>query len=61
MPARAHTRTGDPVAIRGYIGKGPKFIAAISRFARLYAGQNEGDHAPLAGAIAAGAVESRPG
>lgn len=49
------------MAIRGYIGKGPKFIAAISRFARLYAGQDEGDHAPLAGAIAAGAVESRPG
>jgi hypothetical protein len=59
--ARAHARTGDPVAIGGYIGKGPKFTAAISRFARLYADQNERDHGQLVGAIAAGAVESQPG
>ena len=59
--ARAHARTGDPVAIDGYIGKGPKFTAAISRFARLYADQNERDHAQLVGAIAVGAVESQPG
>src|SRR5215472_11837912 len=30
--ARAHARTGDPVAIAGYIGKGPRFTEAISRF-----------------------------
>src|SRR5215470_8208144 len=59
--ARAHARTGDPVAINGYIGKGPKFTAEISRFARRYAGQNERDHAQLVNAIAAGAVESLPG
>ena len=59
--ARAHARTGDPVAIRGYIGRGPKFTAAISRFARLYADQNERDHAQLVGAIAVGAVDSQPG
>ena len=59
--ALARARTGDPVAIDGYIGKGPKFTAAISRFARLYADQNERDHAQLVAAIAAGAVESQPG
>jgi uncharacterized protein (DUF2252 family) len=59
--ARAHARTGDPVAINGYIGKGPKFTAEISRFARRYAGQNERDRAQLVGAIATGAVESLPG
>jgi uncharacterized protein (DUF2252 family) len=59
--ARAHARTGDPVAIDAYIGKGPKFAAAIGRFARLYAGQNERDHAQLVAAIAAGDVESLPG
>jgi uncharacterized protein (DUF2252 family) len=59
--ARAHARTGDPVAIGGYIGKGPKFTAAISRFAAKYADQNERDHAQLVRAIAAGAVESQPG
>jgi uncharacterized protein (DUF2252 family) len=59
--ARAHARTGDPVAIDGYIGKGPKFTAAIARFARRYASQNQRDHAQLVNAIATGAVESLPG
>jgi uncharacterized protein (DUF2252 family) len=59
--ARAHARTGDPVAISGYIGKGRKFAAGISQFAREYAEQNERDHAQLVRAIAAGTVETRPG
>jgi len=59
--ARAHARTGDPMAIDGYIGKGPKFTAEISRFARRYAGQNETDHAQLVRAIAAGTVQTPPG
>ena len=56
--ARAHARTGDPVAIDGFIGKGPKFAAAIREFAHLYADQNERDHAQLVGAINAGVVET---
>jgi uncharacterized protein (DUF2252 family) len=59
--ARAHARTGDPVAIDGYIGKGQNFTAAIARFARRYADQNERDHARLVSAIAGGVVESLPG
>jgi uncharacterized protein (DUF2252 family) len=59
--ARAHARTGDPAAIDSYIGKGRKFTAAISKFAQLYAGQNDRDHAQLVSAIAADAVESLPG
>jgi len=59
--ARAHARTGDPVAIDAYMGKGPKFTAAIGRFARRYADQNERDHARLVRAIAVGAVDSLPG
>jgi uncharacterized protein (DUF2252 family) len=59
--ARAHARSGDPVAIDGYIGKGRNFTAAIGRFARAYADQNERDHAQLVSAIASGTVESRPG
>ena len=58
--ARAHARSGDPVAIDGYIGKGAKFAASISRFAHRYADQNERDHAQLARAIADGTVESLP-
>jgi uncharacterized protein (DUF2252 family) len=59
--ARAHARTGDPVAIDGYIGKGPRFAAELGRFAQLYADQNERDHAQLRGAVADGAVESSAG
>jgi uncharacterized protein (DUF2252 family) len=59
--ARAHARTGDPVAIDGYIGKGVKFSASIGQFARLYADQNERDHAQLVSAIAKGTVEGLPG
>ena len=58
--ARAHARSGDPAAISGYIGKGQNFAAAIGRFARLYADQNERAHAQLARALAAGALGSRP-
>ncbi len=59
--ARAHARSGDPTAIDGYIGKGPRFTEAIGEFARRYAEQNERDHAQLAAAVAAGKVDSRPG
>lgn len=58
--ARAHARTGDPVAIAAYIGKGAKFTAAISQFADRYADQNERDHAQLIRAIDSGAIESQP-
>ena len=56
--ARAHARTGDPVAIDAYIGKRSKFVDAIARFAHLYADQNERDHAQLVNAITTGAVDS---
>ena len=54
--ARAHARTGDPVAIASYIGKGKRFDEAIGGFARTYAGQTEHDHAQLVAAIADGSV-----
>ena len=57
--ARAHARSGDPAAISAYIGKGRKFAQAINDFARLYADQNDRDHAQLAAAIADGTIESR--
>jgi hypothetical protein len=55
--ARAHARTGDPVAIAAYMGKGPKFVEAIASFAHRYADQNDRDHAQLADAIESGALE----
>ena len=58
--ARAHARTGDPMAIDSYIGKGRKFTTEMSRFADQYADQNERDHAQLVKALADGTVPSEP-
>lgn len=58
--ARAHARTGDPLAIAAYVGKGPKFVTEIGRFAHSYADQNARDHAQLLRAISEGQVESLP-
>ena len=58
--ARAHARTGDPVAISSYIGKSSKFAAAVSHFAERYADQNERDHAGLVQALADGRASGGP-
>jgi len=39
--ARAHARSGDPIAIAGYLGKGKTFDRALAEFAKRYADQNE--------------------
>jgi hypothetical protein len=57
--ARAHARTGDPVAIAAYLGSGTAFDAAVGDFAQAYADQNERDHAALVDAIAGGRVVAR--
>jgi uncharacterized protein (DUF2252 family) len=54
--ARAHARSGDPVAIGGYLGSGERFDVALAAFAETYASQAERDHAALAAAVAAGDV-----
>jgi uncharacterized protein (DUF2252 family) len=41
--ARAHARTGQPALIAGYLGNGPRFDAAIEKFAVAYAEQTEKD------------------
>jgi len=56
--ARAHARTGDPMAISSYIGKGSAFVAALRRFAHQYADQNARDHAQLVAAIADDRIEA---
>lgn len=52
--ARAHARTGDPVAIAAYMGKGAVFDDAITVFAERYADQNEADYHRLLAAIESG-------
>jgi hypothetical protein len=52
--ARAHARSGDPVAIAAYLGGGDAFERAICQFAVAYADQNDSDHQRMLKAIRAG-------
>jgi uncharacterized protein (DUF2252 family) len=56
--ARAHARSGDRIAIASYLGKGPAFDRAMTRFASTYADQNERDYETVVAAIAAGELEA---
>jgi hypothetical protein len=49
--ARAHARSGDPVAIAEYLGEDDQFDRAITDFAKRYADQNERDYQALAEAV----------
>jgi len=42
--ARAHARSGDPVAIAGYLGSNDSFDEALVEFANSYADQSEKDY-----------------
>jgi len=59
--ARAHARSGDRLAIAAYLGTGPAFDKAITRFSAVYADQNELDHQRLAEAVATGEVPAVTG
>ncbi len=50
--ARAHARTGDPVAISAYVGGGRSLARAMTRFASDYADQNARDHADFVAEVA---------
>ena len=56
--ARAHARTGDPVMISGYLGKGDRFDSALAEFAISYSVQVESDHAALVKAIRHGRLKA---
>ena len=60
--ARAHARSGDRIAIAGYLGGGDTFDRAIAEFAAAYADQNEDDYRALKRAADDGriTVESEP-
>jgi uncharacterized protein (DUF2252 family) len=59
--ARAHARSGDPVAMAAYLGTGNAFDRAIADFAERYADQNERDYAAFAEAVRAGRLEAVEG
>ena len=59
--ARAHARSGAPVAIAAYLGTSDAFERAIVSFSRIYADQSELDHARLRAAIDSGEIEAIEG
>ncbi|MFH8448627.1 DUF2252 domain-containing protein [Streptomyces fungicidicus] len=56
--ARAHARSGDPVAIAAYLGRGDRFDRALTGFAQDYADRNERDFAALGDAVRSGRVRA---
>ena len=59
--ARAHARSGDPVALASYLGAGDSFDRALASFAEAYADQNERDYAALREAVDSKAVSAKIG
>jgi hypothetical protein len=59
--ARAHARSGDPIAIARYLGASDQFDRSITDFSQRYADQNELDHAAFVKAIRSGRLEALEG
>jgi len=56
--AKAHARTGDPLAIAGYCGTTEKLDKAIAQFAALYADQMTKDYGVFIKAIKSGKIKA---
>ena len=59
--ARAHARSGDPVAIAEYLGASDAFDKSITDFSERYADQNERDYQEFVTAVRSGRLEAREG
>ena len=59
--ARAHARSGDPVAIAAYLGKRDEFDRSITDFSQRYADQNEQDYRAFTDAVRSGRLEAIEG
>jgi uncharacterized protein (DUF2252 family) len=59
--ARAHARSGDPIAIAEYLGESDQFDRSISDFSQRYADQNELDYQVFMEAIRSGRLEALEG
>lgn len=56
--AHAHARTGDAVAIAGYLGTGDAFDRAVAKFAERYAKQNMDDYVAFRQAVDDGQLKA---
>jgi uncharacterized protein (DUF2252 family) len=59
--ARAHARSGDRIAIAGYLGRSDKFDQAVADFAEAYADQNERDYSAFKQAVVDGRIQATTG
>jgi uncharacterized protein (DUF2252 family) len=59
--ARAHARSGDPIAIAEYLCDDDQFDRSIADFAKRYADQNERDYQAFAEAVRSGRLEAVDG
>jgi uncharacterized protein (DUF2252 family) len=59
--ARAHARSGDPIAIAEYLGDDDEFDRSVTDFSKRYAEQNERDYQALADAVRSGRLASVEG
>ncbi len=59
--ARAHARSGDPVAIAAYLGPKAAFDTSITDFATRYADQNDADYEAFTSAIRSGRLPAVEG
>ncbi|OEJ29889.1 hypothetical protein AR457_33330 [Streptomyces agglomeratus] len=57
--ARAHARSGDPVAIAAYLGGSDRFDRALTTFAQSYADRNERDYEALRSAVRSGRIRAK--
>ena len=59
--AKAHARSGDAIAIAGYLGSSDSFDRALASFAETYADQNERDYDALKAAVDSGRLSAETG
>jgi uncharacterized protein (DUF2252 family) len=59
--ARAHARSGDPVAIAEYLGDNGAFDKAITDFSERYADQNEKEYTEFVDAVRSGRLQALQG
>jgi uncharacterized protein (DUF2252 family) len=59
--ARAHARSGDPIAIAEYLGETDAFDTSITSFSQRYADQNERDYTAFVNAVKSGRLEAVQG
>ena len=59
--ARAHARSGDPIAIAEYLGSSDEFDRSITDFSQRYADQNEQDYQDFLKAIKSGRLDAVEG